>query len=312
MSVEGAPATQESREGPASGGALPATGFLLLAGLTLFWGLNWPFMKLALSEIPVWTFRTICLFGGGGGLLLITRLGGRRVRPRRREILPLVVCAVFNVIGWHLFSGYGVSLMEAGRASIIAFTMPVWAALLSVPVLGEAFSWRKGAALILGMASLMLLIGPDAVALGRAPLGALCMLGAALTWAIGTVAYKKVAWDADVTMVVGWQLLIGALPISLGMMLIEGGPAVAGISSTAWMATAYILLFPMLFCQWAYFSVVRLFPASIAAIGTLMIPVLGVLSSALMLDESVGFRELLALLLVCSALAVVLIQPRRG
>ena len=311
MSVEGAPTIPESGRGPAPGTALPPTGFLLLAGLTLFWGLNWPIMKVALDEIPVWTFRTICLLGGGSGLLLISWLGGRRLRLSRREIAPMVLCTLFVVVAWHLFSGYGVSLMEAGRASIIAFTMPVWAALLSVPVLGETFSWRKGLALLLGMAGLALLIGPDAVALGRAPLGALCMLGAAVSWAIGTVAFKRVAWEAGVTTVVGWQLLIGALPISLGMALLEGWPEVSEISSLAWGATAYILAFPMLFCHWAFYSVVRLFPASLAAIGTLMIPVLGVLSSALLLDEVVGLREALALLLVCSALAAVLIQPRR-
>ena len=295
---------------PGSEARLPPTGFLLLVGLTLFWGLNWPFMKVALAEIPVWTFRSICLLAGGAGLLLFARLGGQRVRLRRAELPPLLFSALFNVIGWHLFSAYGVSQMEAGRASIIAFTMPVWAALLSVPVLGETFGWRKASALVLGMAGLGLLIGSDAVALGRAPLGGLCMLGAAISWAIGTVVIKRVAWQTSALTTVGWQLLVGAVPLVLGMALLEGWPALHHVSAGALAATAYIIAFPMLFCQWAYFSVVRLFPASLAAIGTLMIPVLGVLSSALIVGESIGLSEIFALLLVCSALAAVLIQPK--
>ena len=65
----------------------------------------------------------------------------------------------------------------------------------------------------------------------------------------------------------------------------------------------------MVFCHWAYFRTVRLFPAAIAAIGTLAIPVVGVYSSALVLGEPVGWRELGALLLICGALAAVLLAP---
>ena len=72
---------------------------------------------------------------------------------------------------------------------------------------------------------------------------------------------------------------------------------------------AYVLLLPMTFGQWAYFKIVRLFPASIAAIGTLMIPVIGVYSSSLLLDEQVGLPEFAALAFICAALTVILVGP---
>ena len=50
----------------------PFRNYILLAALTFFWGLNWPAMKLVLSEIPVWWFRSICLIGGAVGLMLIS------------------------------------------------------------------------------------------------------------------------------------------------------------------------------------------------------------------------------------------------
>jgi drug/metabolite transporter (DMT)-like permease len=65
----------------------------------------------------------------------------------------------------------------------------------------------------------------------------------------------------------------------------------------------------MCFCQWAYFKTVGLLPASIAAIGTLAIPVIGVYSSYLILDEQVGIYDIVALLLVLSALVMVLLIP---
>ena len=66
---------------------------------------------------------------------------------------------------------------------------------------------------------------------------------------------------------------------------------------------------PMIFCQWAYLRSVRTFPASLAAISTLGVPVIGTYSSALILDEPVGFQEFGALVLVCMALATVLVIP---
>jgi drug/metabolite transporter (DMT)-like permease len=296
-------------EGARTAEALPAAGFALLAALSLFWGMNWPFMKIALAEIPVWPFRSLCLIVGGTALLTMTVLGGRSPRIASGELRQLVICALFNVVGWHLFSGYGVSLMAAGRASIIAFTMPVWAAVLGSLILGERATWRRWLGLGLGMAGLVVLIGPDLGAVGRAPWGAVFMLGAAMSWATGTVLVKRFSWSLPTAALAGWQLLLGAIPVTLGALWIGEMPALDSLSLAALGATAYILAVPMVFCHWAWFKVVSLFPAVLASIGTLAIPVVGVLSSGLVLGEPIGAREVLALALVCSALAVVLILP---
>ena len=129
------PSSNAAKRKAAPNTPLPPLGFVLLAGLTLFWGLNWPAMKIAFAELPVWWFRAACLWFGGLGLLAIARLSGQGLSVPRAERGALVVCALFNVLGWHLCSGYGVSLMPAGRASIIAFTMPVWASLLGLSLI---------------------------------------------------------------------------------------------------------------------------------------------------------------------------------
>jgi drug/metabolite transporter (DMT)-like permease len=289
-------------------------GFVLLAALSLFWGLNWPGMKVILSELPVWWFRASCVTVGGLGLLAISAASGNRVMLRGREFGPLALCALFNVFGWHLFSGYGVSLMPAGRASIIAFTMPVWAALFSSLLLGERVSAAKVIGLLFGLSGLAVLIGPDLVAVQQAPLGAFFMLGAAVSWGFGTVLFKRGTWTIPVASHVGWQLLLSAIPITLGAALLEPFPDVTAISQKAVFALAYIYGFPMIFCQWAYFKAVHLYPASSAAIGTLMVPIIGVYSSSFLLSEAVGWPELAALALICAALTSVLVIPslRRG
>ncbi|MEM7211030.1 MAG: DMT family transporter [Pseudomonadota bacterium] len=299
-----------TREAP-----LPAIGFLMLASLGLFWGLNWPGMKIALGEITIWWFRSMSVCAGAIGLLAISAMAGQRIWPTRVELRPLLICTVFNILGWHICTGYGVSLMPAGRASIIAFTMPVWAAILAVWLLGERMTAYRIAGLVLGMAGLAVLIGPDLAVFDEAPIGALYMLGAATTWATGTVLFKKYDWTSPVAVLIGWQLAIGGTLMMTVAAAVEPVPDPTTWSLKVILALAYLFALPMVYCQWAYFSVVRIFPAGIAAIGTLLVPVVGVVSSALLLGEPIGMAELLSLVLIVSALFVVLVLPntlRRG
>ena len=285
---------------------------LLLAALSLFWGLNWPGMKIILSEMTVWWFRASCLLVGGTILMTISALSGNRCLLYRREIGPVLFCGCFAILGWMVCSAYGISLMPAGRASIIAFTMPLWATLIAAPVLGEPITANKLVGLGLGLAGLGVLVGHDLLILQRAPLGALFMLGAAITWAIGTVLVKRIDWQIPTLSNVAWQLLASAVPVTCIALLTEPLPDPGSLSPAAIVAIVYLFLFPMSFCQWAYFKTVGLLPASIAAIGTLTIPIIGVYSSHLILGEPVGAAELLALLLVLSALTLVLLLPALG
>ena len=266
-------------------------------------------MKIILSELTVWWFRALCLIVGGCILMLVSVLSGNRCKLRRQEIGPVLLCGSFAILGWMVFSAYGVSQMPAGRASIIAFTMPLWATLIAAYVLGERITLTKVVGLLLGLLGLGVLIGPDLLILKRAPVGAFFMLSAAISWAIGTVLLKKITWQLPTLSNIAWQLLLSSIPVTLVAAWSEPLPDLTTLSGSVVIALVYIFLFPMSFCQWAYFKTVGLLPASIAAIGTLMVPVIGVYSSYLILDEKVGIADLLALLLVLSALVMVLLIP---
>lgn len=293
---------------PSGAGPLPASGLVLLVLLTLFWGINWPAMKLALTGISPFTFRTICLFIGGLSLLAFALAKRESVRVAATDLKPLLLASLLNVTGWHIFSAYGLLLVPAGRGAIIAFTMPIWASILASLVLKEAFTGRKLIGLILGVSGLAVLIGPELAGLGAAPIGSLLMLGAAVTWAMGTIVTKRQPWRLCTAALTGWQLTLGGIPVLIGALLIDPAPDFTGLSGTVLWAAIYAALIPMIFCHWAWFRIVELFPASIAAIGTLAIPVVGVLSSALVLGEPIGLAEIAALVLVLAGLSVVMLR----
>ena len=288
---------------------IPKSGLMLLVALTLIWGCNWPFMKIALSEISVLWFRSTCVVMGGMLLLLMSYLTRGRLTLPLHQVPALLLCAFFGIVGWHLFTGYSLTQMPAGRAAIIAYLMPVFASILSVYLLGERLYPSKVIGLLLGMAGLAALIGPDLVVVQKAPVGALLMVGAALSWAVGTVLFKKFEWTAPITTVIGWQLLAGSVPIITFALVLEPFPDVANISSPVWAALAYVVFVPMVLGQWAFYNIVKMLPASVAAISTLAIPAVGVYSSSLLLGEPIEMREIASLLLISIALSIVLFAP---
>jgi drug/metabolite transporter (DMT)-like permease len=286
------------------------SAFVLLAGITVVWGLNWPVMKVALGAIPVLPFRGLCLAISGPTLLAIAAAQGSGIAVPRREILPLLLAALFNIALWHLFTGYGVLELPAGRASIIAYTMPAWATVLGPLFLGERLRAPRLAGLMLGMAGIAALVLPDLATIRAAPLGTASMVLAALSWAVGSVLMKRRRWSVSTAALTGWQTCLGGLPILIAAIIIGPFPGLEHADATTFVALAYVVV-AALFGQWAWFVVLARLPVAVASIGTLTIPVVGVLSSALLLGERIGPAEVVALVLVVAAIALVL-RPELG
>jgi drug/metabolite transporter (DMT)-like permease len=289
---------------------LPRSTWVLLAALTLGWGGNWPMMKLALAEVPVWTLRGVSIAAGAAGMFLFAAARGVRLLPARDQWPRLALTAVFNVTLWNLLVAYGLTYLPAGRSVILAYTMPLWTVLLSRVVLGERLTARRVFGLSLGMLGMLLLIGDEFAVLRAAPVGALFVVGAALAWAIGTVLMKRFPTQLPITSFTGWQLLLGGAPIALGALVVDWGDW-RPISWQAAGAVAYNALVAFVLCHWIWFAIVSRASAGVSALGTLTIPVVGVTSSMLVLGERPAWQEYVAMVLVIAALATVLV-PRRS
>ena len=183
--------------------------------------------------------------------------------------------------------------------------MPLWAAILGKFFLHERLTPERLAGLGLGLAGLMILIWPDLKTIGASPYY-LFMLGAAFSWAAGTITMKYFHWTMPLLVLTGWQLILGGIPVIGGALLFEPTPTFSQLSLKAIFATTYVILLAIIFSQWAWFKVVILLPASVASIGILAVPVVGVFSSAVILGEPIRVMEIIALVLVVMGLAIVM------
>jgi drug/metabolite transporter (DMT)-like permease len=290
---------------------LPRRLWWVLAALTFAWGFNWTAMKVALGEVPPWTFRSFCLGLGSAVLFAALRAGGQRLEVPRGQWGRLALLALLNITCWNMLVAFGVALIPSGRAAILAYTMPVWAIPLSVWLLGERVTRRKLAGLVLGLVGLALLLGDNLVSLGAAPLGSLLVLGAALTWALGTVLQKRFPVSMPAGAYTAWIMFLGGVPIFLGTLLFEDLASLQGVSLRAWAGVLYNVLVSFAFAHWAWIKIATSVPVSVFSISMLVIPVIGVLSGVIFLGERPSWAEVAALVLVLGALATV-IRPQPG
>lgn len=303
-------------EGNASAGPLsaepdylPRRLWWVLAALTFAWGFNWTAMKVALTEVPPWMFRSLCLGLGSAVLFAALRAGGQRLAVPRGQWRRLALLAFLNITCWNMLVAFGVALIPSGRAAILAYTMPVWAIPLSMWLLGERMSARKLTGLVLGILALVLLLGERLVSLGAAPLGSLMVLGAALSWALGTVLQKRFPISMPVGPYTAWMLLLGGVPIFAGTLLFEDWQALSHVGLGPALGVAYNVFIAFAFAHWAWIKIAVSVPVSVFSISMLIIPVIGVLSGVLFLGERPSWAELAALFCVLGALATI-IRPQ--
>lgn len=299
----------DTRPGAAAHPPISAYALTLLALLTLFWGVNWPIMKIALSEVPVFTFRAVCLGGGALGLFGIAVWKRMPLGIPRGYGWKLAAISLFTITGWNVFVLYGLGMLPAGRTTILAFTMPLWLLPMSALVLHERLSGWKLAGLCIGLTGLGVLVGGEWQSMVSSPLGVILVLGAAISWAIGTLLTKLYAIPMGAVPFVGWQMVLGGIPIFLLAPLLETDRWFV-YSTGAWLAMLYNATICFVFCYWAWNTLVRILPAGISGLSTLMIPVVGVFSSMVVLGEQPQWPEFVALALVAVALGLIF-KPAR-
>ncbi len=290
---------------------VPPRALILLAILTLVWGTNWPLFQIAVREVSVWTFRAVAVVVAGVALLAIARARGQSLQIPRQHWGPVLAATFSYLVVWNIASTYSAVLIPSGQSAVLGFTMPLWAALISWAVLGERPSKRLWLAIALGGVAVTLLMVPSFESYARAPLGLALGLLAGFGWAVGTLILKRSAIGVAATVLTGWQLLIAAVPITIGAFLLGDGPWFM----PSWQSIAvigYIALVPMSIGNVCWFAIVAMLPANIAGLSSIMVPVVAMVSGAIVHGEPLGAVQWLAMACCVAALSLALLRPSRA
>lgn len=287
---------------------VPRRALVLLAVLTLIWGTNWPIFALAVREMSVWTFRAVSLPAAGLLLLAIARARGQSLVVPRAHWPTIVAATLTYLAVWNIASTYASLLIPSGQAAVLGFTMPLWSALIGWLVLRERMSPRLLLALALGAAAVAMLMVRSFEAYGQAPLGLGLGLLAGLGWAVGSQILKRRPVGVPVMVLTGWQLLITAVPILAGAVALGDGVWFMP-SWTSIAVIAYITLVPMAIGNVVWFSIVGLLPVNVAGLSSVMVPMVAMVSGAIVNGEPLGPLQLFAMACCAASLALALYRP---
>jgi drug/metabolite transporter (DMT)-like permease len=281
---------------PAARARIGPAGLMFLAITSLGWGFNWPVTKYLLSELPPLTMR-----GGTGviGAALLASLAVMRGQSLKvpRALWPrLMLAAVLNVMGWMVLMGLALLWLPASEAALIAYTMPVWASLLAWPILGERPTVLRTIALVMAFAGLAAIMGANGIGASAAKLpGIIMALAGSIGFALGTVLAKKLPLQLPPITAAAWQIGLGCFPVAIAGLLIETSHWDA-VSELGWWLLGYSTVVQFCIAYVAWFAALARLPASVAAIGTMAVPVIGVVAAAVALHEPLGPGQIAALL----------------
>ena len=274
----------------------------------MLWGVNWPVMKMGLEYLPPLWFAaarmalgTLCLFG-------LLAVQGRLLWPGRRQAGITVAIGILQIGLPTALIHWGLLYVEAGRSAILVFTMPLWVAPMAYFMLNERLTAMKLAGLGLGLAGILTLFNPLTFPFADPAMlaGNAFMLLASICFAVTIVVIRRHPWTVPIVRLMPWQMLLGTVLLVIVAAAIEGRPTVRWSGALA-VIMAYNGAIASAFCFWAFVSISRSLPAMSTALGALGVPVVGILSSSLMLGEGFGVAKVAGLVLISLGVAAVTI-----
>lgn len=243
-------------------------------------------MKIGLGYVtPLW-FASTRMFLGALSLFFFLALRKQNIIPGRGDISILLIVAIFQISLPTALIHSGLLYMSSGRSSILVFTIPLWVAPMAVFVLGERLSWRKIAGLAAGLGGIAVLFNPWVFDFNdsNALTGNIMMILGSFSFALAIILIRRHSWSTPIIRLMPWQMLLGTGFLVIAATFMEGAPDMEWSTSLV-AIMAYNGPIASGFAFWAYVTVSRSLPAMSTALGSLGVPVMGIISSNLILGE---------------------------
>lgn len=281
-------------------GAARASTALLLGLVVLILGFNWPILATGLRSIsPVW-LSAMRLGGGLVIVVLITALTGDLRRPRRDDQPIIWSVGVGKLALTYLLVFTALRILPPGRSSVLAWTSPLWTAPLAVAFLGERMTRARWVGLGLGAAGLFFLFEPWVLdwSDGEIVWGHVLLIAAAFVSAATMVHIRHHGGSRGTAMqLMPWQMLAGAVPVTAIAFLVEGWPRIEWTPQLI-AIVAYQGSLGAAFTVWAQQIILRRISATSTNLILMAVPVVGLLSSAVLVDDPLTVGAVVGLILI--------------
>ena len=311
-----APVMREENGDPESsdGDSVHLTTIIAFAAIYVIWGSTYLAIRFAVETLP--PFLMLAARFGVAGLLLYGWLRLRGLpRPPRAEWIGSTAVGGLLLVGGTGAVAWAEQWIPSGLAALIVAIVPMWMVLLDwLRPDGRRPTARIVAGLVMGLAGVMLLVGPIEVGGGGRMqlLGAAAVVAGTISWATGSVFGSSFRVPTVPRMAAALQMTMGgALLLTLGTLRGEWSRFdPAGISMRSGMSLLYLIVFGSIIAFAAYVYLLRVSTPARVGSYAYVNPVVAVFLGWALADEPVTGRTLMAAAVIITGV-VLIVSGRR-
>jgi drug/metabolite transporter (DMT)-like permease len=283
---------------------------ILAFGLVyLFWGSTYLGIRIAVTEIPPALMCATRFLIAGVFMLAYCELSGRTILYPPRQLGQMAVIGVLLLVGGNLTLSYAERYVPSGFSALILAVTPLWFLVLDSWLIGHHRISRRGlAGLGLGIAGIVILLGPELTAAGALRSAhlwsSLSLLLSSFTWALGSVLSKLWQSDADPFSAAGWETTFAGLG-NLLFAIFAGDFSRVVWGARGISATLYLVVCGSWIGYTAYIFLLQQVPTSKVSTYAYVNPVVAVFLGWLVLHERVDLHILAGSAIVIASVILV-------
>jgi len=273
---------------------------IVMVLLVILWGYSWITSKIGLNYASPMDVVGLRLELGILTLFIGLIWTGRPLKPQHWPALLMI--GLIQTGAFLLLNTWALSEGGPGKTSVLVFTMPFWVLVFAWPMLQERIHGLQWVSVALAILGLLFVLEPWQMhtSLFSKTLAVI----AGMCWAIGVVYAKRLHNRAKVEPLAFtfWQMIIGLMPVIACQLMFERPPIVWSNTFVAVTMFNGVMATGIGWLAWLY--VLHRLPAGTTSLSSLGIPVIAIISSWIQLGEQPGRSELLGMLLIGIALAL--------
>ncbi|HEU5280955.1 MAG TPA: DMT family transporter [Gammaproteobacteria bacterium] len=268
---------------------VPTNIILLFIFIVLTTSFAWPINKVGVEYLsPLW-YTAIRMIIGTVTMTVLVILMDEFTLPSKQDFPLIAIIGLLQISLFIMLANLGLTYLPAGRASLFAYTTPLWIMPAATLFFGEINSPLKWLGFSLGVSGLFILLSPWEMNWNdkNVIFGTAMLLLASLSWAISMLCARYMQWTKSALQLMPWQLFLGTIPVIILAWLKEplinvhfNTPLVLSLFYTGVLVTGL--------SYWSSLVLNRALPTTLLSLGFLLVPVFSLLISSVYLHESIS------------------------
>jgi drug/metabolite transporter (DMT)-like permease len=286
--------------------------YLAWIAICIIWGTTYLFIRIGVESIPPMLFAGFRWLTAGIILITVLRLSGKQF-PKKEDLIHISIIGIALLGFGNGLVVVGEQYIESGLAALLITTVPFWmVGVESFLPKGPKLNWMVVSGLIIGSLGVGLIFGGDLKYIFNTKylIGVLSILGAVVSWSLGSVysKYKKVSvhplMSASVQM-----LIVGSLQIILGTVL--GEYTGLHFTQSGLLSLAYLIVMGSIFGYGSYIYAIEHLPLSLVSTYAYVNPIIALVLGWILLNEQLNIFILLASVVIITGVVLVKIGSNK-